>query len=490
MTASSSNRQSRQLSHERYRQLVRRTHGADGWLLEWLAPLRHMSIGRFSMGELAEIATFCIRHLREDRAPQIAATLAFRTLFGLVPVLVVVTLAAKAMLGNEFASTMSSLFDSVGLSNVQMPVTTTGDEADAQLPPFGVAASVGLDDWLGKLVDHAANQSVTALGWTGFVLVLMSAIWVLITIEEAFNTIFRCEYGRGWVRRLLVYWFLLTVAPLVLSLAPLLLNWVAAMTASVDSWAWLAALGRLMLSLAIFWAAMWVAYVTIPATRVAWRPAVIGALVSAVLLEIGKRSLGLYLQNAFSMSVLYGSLGAIPLFMFWVYLMWLAILFGAEVAALLQAIRRRERDAPTLQVADSESFIRSMSVISHRFRNGETTSFAELSGASRLPPLSTMALIDRLEEAGFVRRIDGTDELTLAKPADLILVTDVFKLAWGSVDRLGDGPGAVPDDVAGAKALTQRLREMQRDALEGMTLATLAIEPTEGSAKSGQPLAL
>src|SRR5262249_7233805 len=147
---------------------------------------------------------FCWRHLREDRAAQIATTLAYRTLFGMVPVLVVVTLIAKSVLGEtEFLKAMSSLFAAVGLHNVK--------PQDAP-----VDAVVSLDDWLMQLVTYVTKLNLSALGWTGFILVALSAIWVLSTIEEAFNTIYRCQHGRSWVRRILVYWFVLTVAPLLL----------------------------------------------------------------------------------------------------------------------------------------------------------------------------------------------------------------------------------------------------------------------------------
>lgn len=143
-------------TNDRFRRSVRRMHGADGWLLELIAPLRHVRLGRFSVGEAAEAATFCLRHLREDRAGQIAATLAFRTLFGLVPVLVVVTLAAKAMLGQGFESAMTLFFKSLGMQNVTMSVPSTDGAA--------APTSVSLADWIAQLVGVAGRLNVTALG--------------------------------------------------------------------------------------------------------------------------------------------------------------------------------------------------------------------------------------------------------------------------------------------------------------------------------------
>ena len=80
-------------------------------------------------------------------------------------------------------------------------------------------------------------------------------------------------------------------------------------------------------------------YKLVPNTTVTIRSALAGAFVSALLLELGKRFLDLYLGKAFAVSQLYGSLGLVPLFMFWVYLMWLAVLFGLEVCAMLQGLR-------------------------------------------------------------------------------------------------------------------------------------------------------
>ncbi len=452
MTAPSPDRAADTLGHDRYRRSVRRIHGADGWLLELIAPLRHVRIGRLSVGEVAEVATFCLRHLREDRAPQIAAALAFRTLFGLVPVLVVVTLAAKAMLGAGFMDAIRTLFENVGLASVRLTVQTGGAEN----------TTIGLDQWLGELMNFASGLSVTALGWTGFVLVSLSAIWVLITIEEAFNIIFRCEYGRGWLKRLLVYWFVLTVGPLVIGLAPLLLGRLGAMTASLESFVWIAWVGRLLLSLLMLWILLFVAYVTIPATRVAWRPAMIGALVGAILLEFGKRTFGLYLEKAFGVSALYGSLGLVPLFMFWVYLMWLVILFGAEIAALLQAIRRRDATSSRTSVADSEATVRTLRVVADRFATGHTTSLAEVAVIARLSDLAASALVDRLEDAGFLRRVGEGDAVTLARPAASIALTDVLAIAWAASDRLGE--------AGEEKGLVGKLRGAQRGAMEGLTL--------------------
>ncbi|NIR32443.1 MAG: YihY/virulence factor BrkB family protein, partial [Gammaproteobacteria bacterium] len=63
------------------------------------------------------------------------------------------------------------------------------------------------------------------------------------------------------------------------------------------------------------------AYRWLPHTHVRFKPAAIGALFAAIALTGGKAFLTAYVGNTFSVRHLYGSLGLIPLFMFWLYIM-------------------------------------------------------------------------------------------------------------------------------------------------------------------------
>jgi len=423
-----------------------------------------------------EIARFCVRRLGEDRASDIAAALAFRTLFGLLPVLVVVTLVAKSALGERFPEAVSALLVNVGLGEVTVipPAIgpTSGDDA---APP----APVTLDVWIGDLVAYAASFNVNALGWTGFALVAFSAIWVLATIEGAFNVIFRAGRSRSWLRRILVYWFLLTVAPLFLAVLPYLLHRLGAVAAMLEGplegWAFVLVGLKTLLSVAVLWLAVFLGYLSIPSTRVGWKPAAIGSLVAAILLEIGKRSFGLYLRESFSVSALYGSLGLIPLFLFWVYLIWMVILFGAEVTSLLQAIGSRRWDRGRVHALDAEETMAAMQAIARGFERGQALGIGELAAATGLDGADAAVLLARLEGAGYVRR-DDDGAASLARPAERIAVTGLLELAWQASDRFG------PPD-----RLTKRMRDATRAATAGVTLADAVADrlPDPVSAKGG-----
>ena len=101
-------------------------------------------------------------------------------------------------------------------------------------------------------------------------------------------------------------------------------------------------------SLAGSFLALVLLYKLLPNTHVRWRPALAGALVAAVLWEASKWAFGLYVSRALPYLKLYGAIGLIPLFLFWLYLNWLIVLFGLEIAFTLQGMKGRvfERKDP------------------------------------------------------------------------------------------------------------------------------------------------
>ena len=72
------------------------------------------------------------------------------------------------------------------------------------------------------------------------------------------------------------------------------------------------------------------------------REAAVGrALVSAIGLEIARSFLHFYISRTLSLSLVYGSLGLVPVFMFWMYVIWMIVLVGLQVAVLWDALARR-----------------------------------------------------------------------------------------------------------------------------------------------------
>lgn len=214
-------------------------------------------------------------------------------------------------------------------------------------------------------------------------------------------------------------------------------------------------------------------YKLLPNTRVSARAALIGAMVAAFLVEIGKRSLGAYFENALSLRQLYGSLGLVPLFMLWVYLMWLVVLFGLELAATVQFVRghqieRLERASRSLGMVDPTIIITLMDHLTRSFRKGKPMTARELSDRTAIAELLVDAILTKLSDAGYLHRLDRDDQaVTLARPPEEISADKLLELGYKLADEARSGrPGRFID----------RLREAQLELAAGSTMAQLATE--------------
>ncbi len=270
------------------------------------------------------------RQLSQDRASMMAASLTYRTLFGLLPVTVVGAGVAKAIMGaDRFQNFLHDSIDALGLNQVQLDVAESG-------------SLVTLGSWLSEIVSSGMNVSIAALTWVGLLVLVYSAITLLVDIETCFNVICRSKGGRSWLRRLPLYWFVLTFGPVLLAIAFWADNQVDAFVLTHISWEWLQWTIASAFDFVLAWLAVLFLYRMVPTASVDLRPALIGALIATLLLLVGKETLGLYVNNALSLQHMYGSLGLVPVFMFWLYLMWLIILLGLQVSAILQQVASHE----------------------------------------------------------------------------------------------------------------------------------------------------
>lgn len=376
--------------------------------------------------------------LLRSQAPQMAAALAFRSLFGIVPVLVVATLVAKSVMGDEFPKAVATLVSQLGLDSIRV------------IPPSGSDSGtepVALGTWAEELIRYAAGLNLRALGWVGLGVVVFSAIWVMIAIEESFNAICEAPTRRSWVKRVLVYWFVLSVGPVAFAAAPLAMR----------------ATAGIAVSAAATWALLTIAYMTVPTTPIRFRPALGGALLAALLVEAGRRSLGAYMEHAFSVSALYGSLGLVPLFMFWVYVMWMVVLYGLQVSVILQSIRggawALARGAALEQGFEPGTAVVAARAVAARFARGLPTRAGDLAEASGLPPRVAHRILERLEARGVLaRNAADPPAWLLARPAGEIPASEALEAGFALVD----GDGHLPRDDP-----RHALRAAQLRALDG-----------------------
>ncbi len=441
-----------------------------GKTLDWLKrvvtqPQHELDRGEQAVRYSYDLGIHGWKALQRDNAPQMAAALSFRTLFALLPVVIVSAVLVKAVQGVEgFQRLVGNIVNAVGLDLAKISVR------DAT----GTASDVALGTWLQEVVGQLSTINLSALGWIGVLVLIYSAISLMVTIENSFNKVYGAPEGRSWMRRVPIYWTVLTVGPAFIGMTIWVDQRFGHFIDSVQTWGWLLTAVKYAWGLGVAWLLMFGVYKFLPNTKVTNRPGLIGALVAAVFLTAGRGTLAAYFDSAVSLKNLYGALGAIPLFMFWLYLMWLVVLFGLEVSATIQSLQGRELQQlqdkqPRNGLVDPASMLNVMEIVTERFVLGKPTTMREIADQTLIPEAMVKLMADRLVSKGYLHRVDGQeDSVSLAKPAESISADRLIEIGYALVDEAG---------VGRQSALMQRLRDAQRALASQSTLAGLLRSP-------------
>ncbi len=435
------------------------------------------------------VVRVAIRGLYRSRLPQMAAALAFRTLFALIPILFLSVAVIGAFADREnveaFLDTaLDELNLDIALTEPQPVETEQGigrfkswegptwslkPDPDEPLPAVGSAvgsegdAGQSIKDILNELVEGLLAIQFKAIGAVGLLTLIYAAFSMLTEIERAFNHVYRAKAGRSWVRRITQYWTTLTLGALLIFMT----FYVAGQFRGLGVGG--TALGYAV-SIAITALFFLLAYMTLPNTRVHVRTAVVGGLVAAVLWELAKWGFREYVGFV-SYSKLYGSLGILPLFMLWIYLSWLIVLFGLQVSFGLQHIgvarELAEQDEAEETLTDPASVIPLLVVMGENFSKGRPTATHDLADEIGIPAATADAIVQQLAAAGVVHKLDGGDDrYALARPPEDIALDAVLAEAHRLVRTQPAG-----DDSFG-EAL-ERLRAAGQASLEGASLGDL-----------------
>lgn len=160
--------------------------------------------------QVAHMAHLCLIGIRRSQLTRMAAALSYRTIFGLIPILVVgLTFTAAFAPAEKVQGWLQQLFEYAGLSQIAVPM---GGEAEA-----AKAAEVSrLDVWITEMVAKVRGIKWGVVTFIGLGTLIYAAVSMLVEIEETFNQIYHAPNGRSWVRRVTQYWTLLTLGGLFL----------------------------------------------------------------------------------------------------------------------------------------------------------------------------------------------------------------------------------------------------------------------------------
>lgn len=376
---------------------------------------------RVGWQQLRNLLLYTFRRMGDERLDQVIGSLTFTSVLALVPFLTIaLAIFTTFPIFHTFRASLETYF-------IQ------------SLIPKAIANTI-----LGNLTMFASKAS--RLSSVGAIALMVTAFSTMAMIDGAFNHIWRVKKKRPLLQRILVYWGIVTLGPLLIGVSFSVTSHVFMATSDVVGG--LPFLGDLffsLLSILLTAAAFTLLYTAVPNRFVDWRDAAWGALVAGIAFEIAKRLFAIFVAKFSSYTMIYGALAAIPLFLLWIYVSWAIILVCALLVAALPVVKYERwwhQPKPGGVYVDAMAILE---VLFHARIDGETAAVntASLRLETQLGYDEMDMLLEKMLDAGWVARIkiaapkrvqwgkritDGADCWVLVANPRQLTLADVYRL--------------------------------------------------------------
>ena len=460
--------------------------------------------------KLAHFWVMVWKSFTRNRCPVRASALAYATALALIPMLAVVMSITSALLKQEGEEQIDQFITKLVASITTVaPVNTNTDTTNAPAPAAasalaGTTNSLAMTESgaqtnlapvatlvqakeavktrkaIAKYIhDFIQNTRSGALGVTGSAVLIFVAISMLSRIENTFNDIWGVARGRSWFMRIVLYWGVISLAPLLLVVALGLASGPHLETTRrlLTTMPFVGNLCFRFLPVVMVCLTFAVFYALMPNTKVHWKAALAGGLAGGILFHLNNVVSVLYVSRVVSNSKIYGSLGLVPVFMVGLYLSWLILLFGAQVAYAYQnrASYFEEKQVETVNQRGREFIaLRLMTFIGQRFLRGELPPTAvEISEALTVPTRLVQQVMQTLSAARLVTEAAGAELAYVpARPLENITCHDILLALRASQGQ----EVATRDELTRGEVYGEfhRIEEAERQAAATVTMLALA----------------
>lgn len=333
-------------------------------------------------------------------------------------------------------------------------------------------------DYILRLVQRVNFGS---LGAVGGATLLVTTVLGLSNVEAAFNAIWSIERQRAPMRRFADYLAVLIVAPLLFTVA-------LSLATSFRSESLVTRLlehpalapfyhfGIRQMPTLLLWLGFSFLYWFLPNTNVRIPAALLGGAVAAVIFSLAQIvyigfNVGVARANA-----LFGSFAALPLLLVWLYVSWVVVLLGCEVAFATHSLGRlrlaRAGDDPRPAVREAIG-VAVAARVARAFRDGDVVTADQIASEVDIPVRAVRDVLADLEAGGIIapRGDDERDVYQLGRAADCIPVEQVLEALRGTATLPA---GEVPPSYAPVHDLMAEVEHGIATALGAVTLADLA----------------
>jgi len=288
-------------------------------------------------------------------------------------------------------------------------------------------------------------EKATALSIFGIIGLLVTSTALLNTVEEAFNHVWRITRSRPLMSKFMAFWATLTLAPIMIGASITITSYFAALPLLHTVTEGAALLDKIPFVLPWLMSSLALAtlYSVLPNTRVPFRFAIGGGLVAGALFELTKFGFAFYVTNLANYERLYGALGALPIFLIWLYLAWVVVLIGSEIAFCLQHPEQSTRQHSAYAEPGIRKFFSHLILLraAQAMQRGETLGMAELTAETEVPDNILQEWLDQLCACGLMHQVQSgaNERWTLARDPDSLFLADIHK-------SLADQPMRVPEE--------------------------------------------
>ncbi|MEN9867726.1 MAG: hypothetical protein RL748_3316 [Pseudomonadota bacterium] len=406
--------------------------------------LSHFKLLRgLSWKEVVDLGKFAWRRLTEEQLDQVAGSLTYTSVLALVPIL---TIAFAIFTTFPMFGTLRASLEGYFIQS---------------LMPKAISNTI-----MGYVSSFASRA--TGLSSIGAVVLLFTSLAMMNMIDTAFNRIWHVKNTRPWAQRIIIYWAIITLGPLLIGFSLTVTSKLYVVTAGVlGKTSILASILYTLISVVLSSIAFTLLYMVVPNRPVDWADAAWGGILVGLTFELSKRQFAGFIVSVPSYAMIYGALAAIPLFLVWLYVFWFITLIGAILVASLPVVRfERWRHVP----APGEAFVDAVALLKVLFDAREhagtsSVSAAKMRNETGLGFDEMERLLDKMQQMQWVGRVklessqrsawgiklgdEGGYWALLLNPAQLTLA-DVYRLFVFDVTGVHPGQMAVIKQVEAA----------------------------------------
>lgn len=337
---------------------------------------------------------------------------------------------------------------------------------------------------LRELTEKVSRVDFASIGVFGLLLFIYAAIALADSVENVFNLIYEAPSERPIHLRLAIHWSIITLGSALLAMSLYASSQLVDYLTQISGWS-ITVYANHALALLSGWILLFLLYSLMPNTHVSPKAAAVGSFVAALLWEVAKLGFQVYVLKAVPYSALYGSLGLIPLFLFWVYVTWFIILFGLVWTFTLQTApgrvptRDEDEEVEDLLPGDPQWLLPIMIEVAEAFREGRTVNLDELDRRLSLPRRILQSMADVLVRARLLLKLESEtgDRFALARPAEQISLADVVgcgyylpgqlqSRGWSQLKEYRDQQASREGQMLLSELLDRPVQEGKPDAID------------------------